>query len=73
MIHLFLSNRDAAHYTLNCFVWIIIQTFLMIINSMEPVKVKKFVMVGAWWRVETGADCAINNIYENLDSMGFGV
>ena len=27
-------------------------------------------MVGAWQRVETGADFMVNNIYENLVSMG---
>ena len=42
-------------------------------RSMKPVRSKKYVMVGACSKVETGNDCAINNINETLASTGFGV
>ena len=40
---------------------------------MEPVKVKRFVMVGYWWRVEEGANHMVNKIPETLAFMGSGV
>ena len=44
----------------------------MVSESMKLVKAKKFVMVGVWWRVETGNYHVTNNIYEALVSIGFG-
>ena len=42
-------------------------------GSMEPVKANKFVMFGAWWRVEVDVNRTVNNIPANFSSMGFGV
>ena len=46
---------------------------LAVIGYMEPFNVKKFLMVGAWWRVESCIIRAFNKILENLASMIFGV
>ena len=49
------------------------QLNLMVSDSMEPVKEKGFVMVGAWWREEAGTNCAINNTPDAFSYMGFVV
>ena len=44
---------------------------LTVNKSMEYVKADNFVVVIAWCRVEEGAYCVFNKIYEDLASMGF--
>ena len=39
---------------------------------MKKFNVKKLVMVGAWWRVEMGANFMINNNSKTLSLLRFG-
>ena len=61
-----------AQYTL-FFQWIITQIHLTVSGTMEPVKAKKFESVIFWWRLEEGSFFMVNNISENVSSIGFGV
>ena len=40
---------------------------------MKNFNAKKFLMIGSWLRVETGADHVVNKVSETLASMGFVV
>ena len=46
----------------------------LIVNGfVGPVKMKKFLMFGAWWRVESDDYLTVNKISETFASMGFRV
>ena len=48
MINLSSHDHDEAHYIIHFCVWLITQICLMVSRSMELVKAKKFVIIGAW-------------------------
>ena len=61
-----------SNYTLRI-LWLIKRIHLTMSGSMKFVKANNSVMVGACWRLETGANSTVNKIYEPFASMGFVV